>query len=368
MDAQQLLFNEPDEAEHGDAGGAIARITVEGLFGHFHYTLPEIDRVADLSSVLILYGDNGSGKTTILKTLFHLLSPANDRGHRNALARIPFRRFEVALAEGGWIAAVRDTELLGSYTIKGELDDQRISVLFDANQEKKFGSDDQERAFLDFTRKLNLTVYLLSADRTIMSDVLPAMDADDIERTFVLGDNPHAPQRLVRAWMEDGAYSLGRVQRNLPLVRAVQLANDWIRRQAIRATARGTENANTIYTDIIKRIADSPHASPGTTEYDTVALSRTLQELASRNAAYARFQFTSPLQVDEIVSALGRVDQQTAAVIGNVLRPYIDGTRARLDALEKLQKTTASFVENLNSFYTGKSVTFDVSGGLTVRG
>jgi hypothetical protein len=96
------------------------------------------------------------------------------------------------------------------------------------------------------------------------------------------------------------------VQKNLPLARAVQLANDWIRRQAIRATTVGTENTNTIYTDVVKRIAGSPHES-GEVGRHSGNLLTTLAGLAERNGEYARFQFTSPLQVEGILNILTQV-------------------------------------------------------------
>ena len=43
---------------------AIVRITVEKLFGQFTYELPTKDDFSDISNLFILYGDNGSGKTT----------------------------------------------------------------------------------------------------------------------------------------------------------------------------------------------------------------------------------------------------------------------------------------------------------------
>jgi energy-coupling factor transporter ATP-binding protein EcfA2 len=362
MDSQQLLFDEPDN-EFGDAepigGTAIKKILVEGLFGQFDYELPDPSNLTDVSKVMILYGENGSGKTTLLRALFHLLSPASDRGHRSALAKIPFKLFKVIFEDGGWLSVSRGSEIIGAYSIEGRIQGQSINVAF---AEKHFGTEEQKQTFASFISTVNQTAYFLSADRAIMSDVLPNVDRDE-ERAVLIDHDVFTAMQ--------GRYTLKvsgseQIQRNLPLARAVQLANDWIRRQAIRATTVGTENTNTIYTDVVRRIADSPHEA-GEMAHQPGNLLTTLEGLAERNAEYSRFQFTSPLQVDGILNILGHVDQPTATVIENVLTPYIDGTKARLDALENLRRTTASFVENLNSFYTGKKVTFGLNEGLKIR-
>jgi energy-coupling factor transporter ATP-binding protein EcfA2 len=365
MESQQLLFEEPDNAL-GDAeqigGSAIKRILVEGLFGQFDYELPDPSNPTDVSKVMILYGENGSGKTTVLRALFHLLSPANNRGHRNALSKIPFRLFKVIFEDGGWLSLSRESDIIGTYTIEGQIQDQSINIVFNAGVEKKFGTEEQEQSFNTFISTVSQTVYFLSADRAIMSDVLPRVDPDE-ERVALMGHDVFAGVQGHYRVLVSGSEQ---IQRNLPLARAVQLANDWIRRQAIRATTVGTENTNTIYTDVVRRIADSPHES-GEMAHQSGSLLTTLEGLADRNAEYARFQFTSPLQVDGILNILRHVDQSTATVIENVLTPYIDGTKARLDALEDLRRSTASFVENLNSFYTGKKVTFGLNEGLKFR-
>ncbi len=98
----------------------IRRIEVRGLFGRHNYTIeaPAVGD-ADLSRILVLYGDNGSGKTTILRTLFHLLSPAPSRGHRTELLDTPFRRFLVEFRDGRKVSASRESndEYIGPYDL-----------------------------------------------------------------------------------------------------------------------------------------------------------------------------------------------------------------------------------------------------------
>ena len=72
---------------------SISRITVEKLFGQFTYELPSREDPADRSNLFILYGDNGSGKTTILNLLFHLLSSEEHQGHKTFVLRVWFKRF-----------------------------------------------------------------------------------------------------------------------------------------------------------------------------------------------------------------------------------------------------------------------------------
>jgi len=72
---------------------SISKIFVHKLFGTYDYVLSAPDNANEPNSLVILYGDNGTGKTTILKLLFHLLSPETGQGHKTALATIPVSAF-----------------------------------------------------------------------------------------------------------------------------------------------------------------------------------------------------------------------------------------------------------------------------------
>ncbi len=66
----------------------------------------------------LIYGNNGSGKTTILSLLFHLLSTGDKRGHRSFLAKVPFSRFAVTFSNGSRLEATRERkEITGSYLL-----------------------------------------------------------------------------------------------------------------------------------------------------------------------------------------------------------------------------------------------------------
>jgi len=97
----------------------IRRIRIERLFGYLTYVLPPEDRSSvDFNRLMILYGDNGSGKTTILTLLFCLLSPVRERGEKTYIARTPFKRFEIEFDDGTTVAATKETDrLVGSYTV-----------------------------------------------------------------------------------------------------------------------------------------------------------------------------------------------------------------------------------------------------------
>src|SRR5687767_13489305 len=93
-------------------GLTVSAISVDRLFGRYTYRLafPEGWEEADRRLVLF-YGENGVGKTTILQTVFHLLSTAPGAGHKTHLLSVPFERFTIEFAEGVRVDAVRAGEV-----------------------------------------------------------------------------------------------------------------------------------------------------------------------------------------------------------------------------------------------------------------
>jgi hypothetical protein len=75
----------------------ISSIRIEKLFGLYTYNIPAKE---ELSNSAILYGDNGVGKSTILRLVFHLLSAGDNRGHRTALYNAEFLKLDVLLTSG----------------------------------------------------------------------------------------------------------------------------------------------------------------------------------------------------------------------------------------------------------------------------
>ncbi|WP_336811035.1 hypothetical protein [Bosea sp. MMO-172] len=100
----------------------INSIKIKNLFGLYSYDLPHEGSLADAS---ILYGDNGVGKSTILKLVFHLLSPGGNNGHRTALLEANFSYLEVILTTGIKVSATKKSN------------DENNSIVLQINDENK---------------------------------------------------------------------------------------------------------------------------------------------------------------------------------------------------------------------------------------
>ena len=84
----------------------IVRFVIRQLFGYLNYRLPE--KKTKFESLVILYGENGVGKTTILNIIYSLLCCQEQAGVKSYLARTPFREIVVELDNGSVISAKRD--------------------------------------------------------------------------------------------------------------------------------------------------------------------------------------------------------------------------------------------------------------------
>lgn len=351
----------------------ISRISVRDLFGRFNYVVPHDavgNPLAGLGRLILLYGDNGSGKTTILRLVYHLLSPAPRRGHRTAIARVPFSLLELELSNRTSIRVVRAAgEITGSFTIVVELDGAQVFAskyhVDDEGRVPPPRSPDEERRD-DQYREVLTTIasvpYFLADDRMIRSDNLPDLDDSSVQLRY-------GHETLMSDWR---IYTEEMPSPRLDVGSAVANANEWFRQLAYRGTRTGYGSANTIYLDVANRIAKYGTDLP---EPDTIAAAREgrkklalrLSELGQRNAAYEDFGLTAPFPGAKLSAALDKTPDDRVSLLNEVLTPYLDGLQARLDALREVERLLRIFTSTTNTFLAGKMLDFSLHSGLVIR-
>ena len=111
----------------------ISRIEVRKLFGVYNYDLQYASNEVSFDNLMILYGDNGTGKSTILRMINYLLSNKERNGHKSGLANIAFESFLISFTDGNFIKAYRDNNhynWLGKYAITYSIKGQLIHLLY----------------------------------------------------------------------------------------------------------------------------------------------------------------------------------------------------------------------------------------------
>jgi energy-coupling factor transporter ATP-binding protein EcfA2 len=353
---------------------AIVGINVEGLFGYLDYPLRAPQEHRDICrKLLVLYGDNGSGKTTILNLLYHMLSPEMKAGHRSAIAKVIFKRFEIALADGTTLRATRPRAESGSYVLTlGLPDGTRQEAKLTATERLKLIDSAQEDAALEELIKLlgpiGTTAYYLRDDRKILGEKRDNRRAasgitwttlggpvrnkqgDWDVMTMSRGDDDEAEDTLTKA-----------------LARAVKKLNSDLHRELSDKMREGEASANTIYENVVRGIVmETEPASADGPEHSIAELAQQLRELASRVEQAKEYRIGSPETLQKMSSLLDSAPGHTRAVLASVLRPYIDGLRARIETLTAVINRYETLVETINSFLTAKRATLDLDSGLQV--
>lgn len=339
---------------------------------------------------MLLHGPNGAGKTTILRLLWDLLSPADNRGHRSAIARVPFRSFEVQMTGGARIAAIRDGELTGGFAIvlerpgiatvtvpyamlpdrdavravrragkRGPRGARTVALkhdgrtyVIDSALDSREGADD-ESEYLEFLRTVAPKPLLLGDDRMLASDEY----------------DPHSDDSLAlyRESLLQGA-STKRKSNVAELERALDRANDYLRELTLGGQDAGSANSHEIYARIIRQFADSGNSreqGSNATLWLRKNVATLVKEISQTAPRFEEFGLVPPIDADEISSLLAKIEgSESERIALEIVEPFVDSLVARYRALSSAEETLRSFVPTLNEFLRDKQVTFRPREGL----
>lgn len=390
MDADESQLFEPGPRKLA----AIESIHVDRLHGKFTYDIemaggglrPAGEDSSSLFSVnedrlTLLYGNNGSGKTSLLRLLFHALSPAEERGHREALEGTRFASLLIRMTSGAEVRYLRSGEAL-SGGFRAEIDlpggetrsEGERTVTWDYFPEDEFrrrsvyGAESVEATyvtaklfidtldagrgrFLECLRALELNPVFLSDSRAITADVL-----DGGERVTPAGR--HASARRVaqrgRLHPDDPLFDtrVHDVEDALTRVRA------YLSQLAFAGTQAGTQRVDTVYLNVANAIIQHTSKVGRPNKQLLPRLRKDVESLGKRARPFHAYGLLPEFPSSALIDLLADAPDRNGPVLEQVLTPYLAGLAQRMDALEPGLRAIASFIDALNSFLEGKRANF----------
>ena len=343
--------------------GAVTEIAVDELFGHYTYDMKPDDPAGADSRLLLLYGDNGSGKTTIAQLLFHMLSRAYYRGHLSFLAKTRFKRFHVMFGDCVFVVAERrGQDLDGPYYLVAGNGKTRRELEVRTNDDGSVKSENiDEETHQEFFGSFPtpLATYFLSDNRVLQSD----MFADEEEEDW----NTEQPQYAtigrgdsrIRVRTNDP-------RRKIAIEPSILRAETWMRRQTLAASSAGEITTSAVYGEILQRIAHPTSHEPSTEHRQLDELVKSLRSLSERTKEFAEFGLASPVPLDGLLRTFAGVDKTRVDLIANVLEPYVNSIDGRLQALAAIQGRLSTFLRIINAFYKRKTVRLTIEDGIQV--
>ncbi|MBL8922196.1 MAG: ATP-binding protein [Myxococcaceae bacterium] len=361
----------------------ITHISIRGLFGLYDYEIPTNGL---LSNAAILYGENGLGKSTLLRLVFHLLSAAPDRGHRTALENTEFQELSVSLDSKTQVLAkktrkkspvdgtsaqeiltlqiIDNGELVAEWEhLKNErlisdyvtyMEDGRL-VLMDnlarRRKREKPGVRYGEKAFLELLTSVAPTLFILNADRRLESDTISdAAEEVELRRSLVHSEPKRGPEIVARS-------------REIALTQALATTARWISRRSVMAANRGSINVRSVYEDVLQKIGSSSTEAPAPQEMER--LRRLLQQIDERTKQHAKYDLGAHHPTQKFLHAV-REGSHSAAIAARLLQPYASSLEERLKAIQPIYELVERFVTTINSMLSDKAVSFKLGDGFLV--
>jgi energy-coupling factor transporter ATP-binding protein EcfA2 len=388
----------------------ISRIEITDLFGTYSYDL--ILGNPTLAKTAIFYGENGLGKTNLLRILFHTLSPANNRGHRTALSKIKFHRVRIHLSNDIILQATRAEGALDGRTMhqisrvvtvqaksktankKNELSEQVLAIwehvpkseqgsqdhmrmqkqlellamqkASGGKQSKEFqeklksftdllayANSENEEKYASALRENTPSCFFLSADRILSSDQLEESYSatSQIPPTVDM----MRPEEMIRRGREQA------------LKQAIRAAEQKFTQTAVTSARRGTASVHGIYQTVLLQLGKK-RTKASTNESNSIkpSLISHLKVLSDKYAKFAEYALATPLANDDLIKALESLTKPKVAVAASILEPYVNSLTTQAEQTEVMYQFIDTFVKTVNNFLEDKEIRFKMFDGLQV--
>ena len=334
----------------------ISRIEVRKLFGVYNYDLQYTSSDVTYDNLMILYGDNGTGKSTILRMINYLLSNKERNGHKSELANIAFESFLISFTDGSYIKAFRgknEFNWLGKYSIEYNIKGKSDTFALPTNRR-----DDEKWSIRLRNLKLEKQYYMLlellkDEDILFISDrrkEINGVDHTAIEEIETF--NCRMRIRRIEKREEDVEHEF-------------RLLQEWLINRALSASKKGEEGTSNIYAKLIEQF--SVNNSVEENEKSLEDIKKELEIIAEKAKPYVDMGFLNETDYKYLLQNIDKTQKSKIGVVQAILTPYIETLNNKMMALNDLMEILSYMLVSLSSYLHEKTISFSVSDGFSLR-
>ena len=347
----------PDEQVAGYQ--RLTRVCVDGLFGRHNIDLDLEPGEGGSDRLRIIFDDNGQGKTTVLKAVYHLLSWVDLDLHLTALAELPVEGVQLQVGET-LVEFLRDPDDPRTCLVRVVSGGGGgIELHFDPTREDPrppsrlvLDRSDVARDRETLSRVCRPPIFV-SDDRAIRGD-----DLLSVRRTRSRAITPTEAKRL-----QSREPRLERSDPSQELRNVLEALSQLFLREAYQS--RSSPQTDGFYADVVSRIAKGQASSR---ELDIASLrSRALEVESSLHLPekYGLVNLSQLRQVKDTLSGLRR-NSANKRQIATVLEPFFSTLEADAENLRPVAGRIDTLVSTANSYLNDKAMSYSPGDGLTI--
>lgn len=327
----------------------LQKIKIRGLFGKYDFDDIDITKLdGSISNVTFLYGDNGVGKTTILKLIYAILSPERNNGLRGLIGKTIFLEFGVMFEDEQWIHIKKNKadDLHYRYIFEGPRSNDTIPIVLNELQRVAVSENpEMERLWLHLD-SLSPTIVFLNDNRTVRSSYGPW----DVRSS--LTERLHTNRRYAERPVEADADAIA----NAGLEQLLQQSHSILRDRALLSNAVANAGTGQIYAAIAKTLSKSSYNPEKASDTGFGELIYRIDSIQKYLDIYGPYGLSSADQIKDIKKSVEAAPPNARAQMIELIEPYIASVEQRINANRGLAEQIYAFERGINNFLNRKKM------------